>query len=189
MDEVLADLLEAWCDIYNKLYVTSSEQRVTREDINDWHVHNNMPEATKTQVYEILNTPGLFLNLRPIPGAEQAIRLMVQEEHIVTILTAAVSKTAFHEKVAWLERIWPDLDLHKRAIAVSYGPFKGEIADGIGDIIIDDNPHNLVTAKKAIKVLFDAPHNRKEIPEGIIETSSWDDYLNIKLPMIQKTYF
>lgn len=128
MDCILVDLLPSWLEIYNRDNGTSYQVK----DITDWGLTSISPTG---EVYKILEQPGFFEDLPPIPGAIQALEALLQRGHAVYTVSAPVNARNYAEKVRWLNAWCPFLTAknivfcHDKAIVQ-------------GDWLIDDAPKN-----------------------------------------------
>ncbi len=77
--------------------------------------------------------PGFFRSLKPIEGAQVAVRQLLRMGYDVQILSQPVAESAhsYSEKVEWIGIYFPDL-INKINLTQDKGLFKG-------DYLIDDN--------------------------------------------------
>ena len=80
----------------------------------------------------LMYEPGFFLNLKPIAGAQVAVRQIMRMGYDVHILSQPVAESAhsYQEKVEWIGKYFPDL-INKINLTQDKGLFKG-------DFLIDD---------------------------------------------------
>jgi 5'(3')-deoxyribonucleotidase len=132
MDSIVVDFMPGLLDAYNKRY----GRDVTIEQIITWDVGKCVPDGDL--IYDVMREPGLFLNLKPVPGALAAIQRLSDEGHRICLVTSA-SGTAMAEKEAWVRQYIPLL-FHRMIIARGLTP-KSFVQ---GDVFIDDAPHNII---------------------------------------------
>lgn len=128
MDSILADLMTDWLGIYNKLH----DDDLTLDRIMSWDTH--LYAKAGKAVYEVLKTPGLYKNLKPLPGAVEATRTLA-ERHDVLVVTAAVEPVNFSEKAEWFNEYLPFLSKHQ--FMIGHKKYRIE-----ADALVDDGPHN-----------------------------------------------
>lgn len=85
----------------------------------------------------IKKQPGAYLNLKPIPGALDAVRSLIGMGYEVWAATKPPTGIAFAyaDKAAWIFEHLPEL---KRKIIITHD--KGLLGDSF-DFLIDDRPH------------------------------------------------
>lgn len=139
LDSVLADLDAKWYPAWNAH--AGDDLHPTR--VFEWATH----KFTKTKcmgIYDMLNPPGFFFDLDPIPGGIDAVRALHDDGHRIVIVTAAPSEapTAAYDKKKWVHKHLPFIN--KKNVIVT------EAKDVIrGDILIDDGPHNIEEFRKS----------------------------------------
>lgn len=84
---------------------------------------------------EIKKLPGAYLNMKPIPGAIEAVRFLVSKGHDVWLATKPPTGIpfAYADKVAWVLNHMPEM---KRKVLLVHD--KSLLR---GDVLIDDRPH------------------------------------------------
>ena len=163
MDEVLADLMGAWINWGIKRSTVNPE---FISNTLEWDVSKSFPDLSKKEVYSYLNEEGTFLNLELIEGAKKAVKEL-HNYYDIYFLTAARNRTAFSEKIKWIEKHFGQT-LSRKVIAVSDGVLKNTLSSSF-DIIIDDNPKYIENSTEdTITVLFTADHNKN------VEDSAFD---------------
>lgn len=150
MDDVIADFMAHIIPILNKLY----EKCYTVEDIKDWNLKSYYGDS----VNNIFKTDGLFFDLEPKNDALKEFPKIYNNPKLdVWIVTACMSIPGYIEKLAWMDKFFPDFPMDRIL------PCKEK--DTIwGDIIIDDGLHNLkVFELIGEPIVYDMPHNRIDI--------------------------
>lgn len=142
MDGILADLTTPWFAAYNRR--TGDSLRL--EDVHEWEVSKF---ARKGDVYAPLRDPGMFRNLKPLPGALEAVRALHDEGHRVVIVTACLgsTQTGAYEKKQWVKEYLPFLDPKDMVVTASKDLVRG-------NVFIDDGPHNLKAFRDANPYAF-----------------------------------
>lgn len=100
-------------------------------DFDGYMAEHNLP-AIEIKVLE-----GAYLNMKPIPGAIEAVKILIERGHDVWIATKPPTATpqASSEKVQWMLNHLPEL---KRKMIIT--PDKGLLGN-VDDFLIDDRPH------------------------------------------------
>ena len=163
-DDVIENLLDCWVAMLNNRYGTST----SIEDVTDWNVSLAFPTLTKEQVYSVLADDELWNMLEPIPDAQETLQKFHSEGHEIYIVTASDYRSC-KAKFDRILSLFPWLDWDHVIVTSNKQMVKG-------DILIDDNPHNLVGGDY-IKMLFDRPHNRSfdAKANGMIRVRTWEE--------------
>lgn len=127
MDSILADFYFGVLGAYEK----ETGIRLPNDYISAWDTV--MPNGK--DMYDYFSVPGFFRNLRPVPGAQEALNAMHELGHDILILSAATITHAPGEKYEWLSEHFPWLNRKKVMFATDKYRVKG-------DVFIDDAPSN-----------------------------------------------
>lgn len=169
-DNVIADfnggVASEWSRIYPDLAPIDFENHTSQE------ITDNIDEIFHDKVRTIYRSAGFFRNLKPIPGAVEAIKHLTELGHEVFICTAPISvfENCVLEKYLWVEehlgREWTKrLILTKDKTLIK------------GDILIDDKPEITGAAQPSWKqILYDQPYNRQITN---LKRLNWDNYLEV----------
>ena len=146
MDEVLADPLSKFIQLYNRDYGVSLDLKI--EPGNE--IYHHVPEHASQKWYEYINEKGFFRDLPLIENSQEVI-CQLQQKYEVYIVSAALEfRNSLEDKYDWLAEHFP-------FIPWSHIVFCGhKIVDA--DILIDDRIKNF-TDFKGRKLLFSSPHN------------------------------
>ena len=136
MDGIISALHKKWLDTYNAEHGTS----FCVGDITTWDTHTALKCAPR-DIYSIIERPGFFLDIEPLPGAVKSLKYLVDAGHKVRVLSAS-SKYAASDKMEWVEKYLPFLSFKDVILAYS----KDWVC---GDVLIDDGPHNLTAYQDA----------------------------------------
>lgn len=184
-DGVISDLHRTWMEMYNTRCCLSGSECVSISDVKEWSIHKTMNRMDKSEVYGMLDHPGIFYFSKPLPGLFSAIQQLVDDGHDIYIITSAPQKTAFYEKVTWVKdnldiMFSEDKRLSDRMFAVSKGTLKHLILHDF-DVIVDDYPVNMNKANGSFRILMDAPYNRSEEYEGMYDrrAKSWQEIVTV----------
>ena len=165
MDDVLECLLEAWLEYNNKKF----NKDVKPDDIWEWDLSKAYPGHTKEEVYSAELDEGIWKTVKPMPGADEALRKLIADGHDLYIVTATLYETLRAKMDEVLFRYYPYLNWNQVIITSNKHLIKG-------DVLVDDGPHNL-TGGEYRKILFSAPHNRTfdEKSVGAVRVSTWEE--------------
>lgn len=165
MDDTIEDLLGAWTT-----YLTETTGVCVKpEDIREWDMSNAYPSLTSEQIYSPLLNSRFWSAVRPKDGAVEYLQRLISDGHYVYIVTASYYKTVPLKIESVLHKYFPFVSDRTVIVASLKQMIKG-------DVLIDDNPGNLVGGDYA-RILFDAPHNRDfhEKRYGIKRARNWEE--------------
>ncbi len=165
MDDTIENLTEAWVAYANRRFGTS----VQAEKITTWNPSEAFPPDCRQAMYELLLEDALYENVRPLPGAVEGVRRLLEDGHTVYIVTNTQYKVAAVKMDGVLFRYFPYLTW-KNVI------FASDKAMIRGDILVDDGPQNLEHGAYE-KILFTAPHNRAydAAAHGMYRANDWEE--------------
>ena len=168
-DDTIECLAEAWLSVLNERYGTS----VTVEDLTDWHVPKFFPSLSDEEVYAPLREDATWDRVRPRRDAVLYLQKLVDDGHMLYIVTATHHDTYKVKMEKVILRYFPCI--HRTGVIVAYD--KRMIR---GDVRVDDGVHNLEGCD-GLKILIDAPHNRKYDAEanGMHRAVCWDEVYRI----------
>ena len=169
MDDTIEYLLKAWVEYLNERHGTT----VRPDDITDWDLTTAFPALTRDQVFAPLVEDALWERVEPMEDAVEALQSIIADGHTVKIVTATAYQTVRSKMESVLFKHFPFLTWKDVIIAHNKQMIKG-------DIMIDDAPHNLEDGDY-VRVLMDAPHNRKynDISNGMYRVRGWKDVKEI----------
>ncbi|MEW9671988.1 hypothetical protein [Ammoniphilus sp. 3BR4] len=148
MDDVTVDQSSTWIKrIYEK-----TGTLYDREEWTKWDLSSILPPEIMHMIFEEINKePGFFRNLPAKEGAIEGIKELSLYYDIVFV--TASEHYAFQDKYHWIRENLsflskPNLVLTHRKDLI------------VGDIIVDDGPHNILKSPVKTKIIFDHPWNR-----------------------------
>lgn len=146
MDEVIADPLAKFIDLYRRDYGVE----IPAELAPGKEIFQLVPEHLNRKWYDYINEPGFFRDLPVITGSQETLKAL-QEKYEVYIVSAAMQfRNSLIDKYDWLNE-------HFDFISWKNIVFCGDkIIDA--DIIIDDRIKNFASFKGRA-LLFTSPHN------------------------------
>jgi 5'-nucleotidase len=148
MDDVTVDQSLTWVKrLYEKTGVLYN-----RDEWAGWQLSNYLPSDVVHMIFEEINKePGFFRQLPAKEGAIEGIRQLCDYYDIVFV--TASEHYAYEDKYYWIVENLPFLPkpnlilTHRKDLIM-------------GDIFVDDGPHNLINSPVKTKVIFDGPWNR-----------------------------
>lgn len=142
MDDVVAELLEYCC---NEHYLNGNEKYV-HTDIDDW-------EFNGIHFSYLFNMPGTFLKLNVMRYAKECLKFLHDIGYEIWFVTTPSTPTSIVEKMEWVENNFPFLGW-KRVFPTTN---KGMV---IGNLLLDDAPHNLSRFTSGLKICYGKLYNR-----------------------------
>ena len=169
MDDTIERLLEELVRRANLKY----GQNVAVEDVTDWAIAPAFDGVSKRQILDAMNDADFWMNVKPVPGAAEALKHFMDEGHEVYIVTATEMEHVTAKMRDLLFRCFPFLSWKQVIITGNKQLIRG-------DVLIDDGIHNLEGGDYK-KILFSAPYNRHYDAEanGMIRVSGWDEIIRI----------
>lgn len=149
MDSVIVDLMTEWHERYNRAYGDD----LSVERIHCWQTENYVKPECGKKIYDILDEPGLFRHLKPLPDALDVLERLNAEYDLLIVTSSRTH--AYTEKEQWVAEHLPFLPKENLIFAHRKDMIRG-------DLLFDDAPHNLraFTASGRVAVAMDYPYNR-----------------------------
>lgn len=164
MDNTIVDYSSAIAPELKKIYPTmkiDAENWQTLK-LNDLHLNRR----------KIQSRPNFFSELKPIPGALEALRQMEKEGYTVFIVSSpSVHGTTCHsEKSQWLKEHMNEKWAKRLVLTKDKTIVRG-------DVLIDDKPFITGTVSPNWKhITFSQPYNRHLNDEGRIHLKNWENW-------------
>jgi len=178
MDGVLADFelgfYNRWQVKYPKLPMISPERR------DAFYIYDQYPPSWRSLIMSIPDEPGFFRNLKPIPGAIDAMLELIATVPEVFICTSPFPPTynkSASEKYEWVER-YLGPDMLKRLVITKDKTLVQ------ADILIDDKP-KIVGVEELPSwehILYDQLYNRQEVGKRRLTWGNWKTVLELGKP-------
>ncbi len=164
-DGVLEDLSQEWVLYLDEKYGYSVEY----EDLKEWDMTAAFPGLTREQVYGAEQEDALYDRLKPLPGAPEFVKRLMDAGHEIYVVTNTPYEVIRYKMDKVILRYYPFLSWKNVIIASNK-----KMIDG--DVLIDDGIHNLIGGSYR-KILFDAPYNRDfdEKALGIVRVKNWQE--------------
>lgn len=148
MDDVLADTVGKFIDIYRRDFDTEALPDVFREK----SFHELLEKDVSQKLSDYVHEPGFFADIAVMPGAQEITRELAEKYDLFVTSAAMEFRNSLSEKYDWLDQHFPHIHWKNRV-------FCGDKSILRADVMIDDMPYNLVSFQGK-GLLFDAPHNR-----------------------------
>lgn len=167
VDNVICNLQEVVVKLFNDRYSAS----YTLNDFIKYDVMNVLPTQDGIVMRDMYGEHGLYDKVKPIPGAQEALRKLVNMGHQVYLVTDALPAT-YAEKVMFIQRYFDFID-RSHIVSMSHKHlFKC-------DILVEDNFDNLLAGQHYDRVCLNYPWNQsnKDYIYGIYRCYNWDDIM------------
>lgn len=89
MDDVLELLVPGWVAYVNERFGTHARP----QDVRSWNMAQAFPTLTREQVYSAVMDDALWDYVKPMPGADEALRRMMADGHEIYVVTATQYQT------------------------------------------------------------------------------------------------
>lgn len=169
MDDTIELLLQTLLRRINEKY----GRDVAPDDVTQWNLAAAYPGLTREQIFSVADVPGFWKDVKPMPGAAEGLKHLMDEGHEVFIVTATEAGHVDEKMREVLFRYFPFLSWDQVIITSRKQMIRG-------DVLIDDGIHNLEGGEYK-KILFTAPYNRHYDAEanGMARVDSWDQIIRI----------
>ena len=169
LDDTLEQLLAALVKRANERF----HRNAAVDDVTDWSIVCAFPGITKQEILDFMREADFWEDVKPVPGAAEALKHFRDEGHEVYIVTATEMEHVTDKMRDLLFRCFPFLSWDQVIITSHKQMIQG-------DVLIDDGIHNLEGGTYR-KILFTAPYNRHYDAEAnhMIRVSSWDEIIRI----------
>jgi len=164
IDDVCADLIPAWLQIYK----LRSAHVLTREDITDWNISLFVKPEFREEIYSYIEMPLLYNMVKPVAGALDGYNYLKSAGYDIVFVTHATPGCA-GRKFEWLIDNGFDVS-HRDYIECQ----RKELIDV--DILVDDNYNNCATSRGA-SIIYSQPWNVKY--DWSLRASDWKQVVDI----------
>lgn len=100
MDGVLADLHEKWLRVYNEEWFDD----LTVAQLSDYRMHLHVKGECGKAIYDVIQRPGFFDDVRPIESAVEAFRQLTARGHDVRVCSTPIGSDSARAKYDWCAR-------------------------------------------------------------------------------------
>jgi len=146
MDEVLADTIDKFIEVYRKDHNTE----ILLEEMSGKEFHQLLPDTLNHSWRNYINTPGFFRDLKVMPNAQEVVKQLCEKYDVYIVSAAMEFRHSLLDKYEWIEEHFPFVDW-KHIVFCGY-----KIVDV--QIMIDDRIRNFANFKGRT-ILYSSPHN------------------------------
>lgn len=148
-DGVMNNMLVPWCEYLSSM----SRVKVNAQDIKYWDLQKTFTDLDPFTIQQCLKSPVFWNSVKPQPSAIDTIKQFISDGHDVVVITTAWPPESMSVKFNnCMQKYFPFINWKN---VISTG--RKDLVDV--DILIDDNPSNLVESHSAIKLLYCYPYN------------------------------
>ena len=170
MDQILVDMVDVWLRSYQNL----TGEILTQENIIEYEF-DKMVKFPKL-LNSLIESPGFFLNLPPMPGAEEYfVKLLKCGKFDVIVVTQPPRRSdyAIKDKKEWLSYYF---NFHPTNIIFTHKKYLIR-----GDVLFDDKPSHLEDWKKhnptGKTFMINYPYNTKAVVDfAFNKETAWKDF-------------
>lgn len=169
MDNVLCNHQEVVVNLFNKRYNTN----YTTKDFTDYDVAQILHKNDAILMKNMYLEDGIYSNVKPLPGAQNAIEKLINAGHQVYVVSDVIPKT-YAEKVEWIRFYFPQID-ESHIVAMKHKHlFRC-------DVMIEDNLQNLLAKPYYERICFDYAWNRNvsDYVYDIHRVSNWNEVMGV----------
>lgn len=146
MDEVLADTIDKFIEVYRRDHQTE----ILLEQMKGKEFHEMLPDALNDSWRDYVNAPGFFRDIKVMPGSKEVMKELCQKYDVYIVSAAMEFRNSLIDKFDWLAEHFPYISW-RNIIFCGH-----KIVDV--QILIDDRIRNFVSFNGR-KLLFSSPHN------------------------------
>lgn len=175
VDGTVADLHTPWLARYNRDF----DDTLTIDKITDWALGAFVKPECGTGIFEYLHDPSIYDDVKPIPGALNAVLRLRNMGHRVIFVTSC-NKHMSGRKFQWLA--------DNGFIDTMYGTISKDYVEAHdkslirADVLIDDYAGNFA-GFRGDNVLFLQPWNKRHADMFILRFDDWSEFPALKLSL------
>ena len=128
---------------------------------------------------KIFQKPGFFMSLKPIDKSIETIRKLIDDGHMVFIITSPMNEFSVFEKYLWCKEFLPFFDIKNLILVGNKSELLSRI-DGENSVLFDDCPAYL-REFNGIRIVMDREYN-KELIVGVdvdFRVKDWDEFYDV----------
>lgn len=160
MDDVIADTIERFAEIYRKKH----QVYLTPENLHGKEIREVLPAEIRQTVNQYVNEPGFFRHIPVMKDSQEVLKQLSGRYDIYIVSAAMEFKNSLIDKYEWLAEHFP-------FIPWTHIIFCGHKIVKV-DVIIDDRIRNFVDFDGR-SLLYSSPHNM--LVEGYERVSTWQE--------------
>ena len=144
---IIVDLNRKWLRVYNE----ENDDNATMEDITTWEMGDHVKNGDA--LYAIIERPGFFDDLDPLPGAIAGFKALRNSGHEVRVVTSPSCADSARAKITWCEK---HLSIPKNDVMIVHDKWWLNL-----DAIVDDKPATIRKCAESMDVYTIAyPYNK-----------------------------
>lgn len=165
MDDTIENFGQTLIDTLNETYGLN----VNIDDVKEWDLTKPFPTLSKHQIFAPTYTKEFWERVKPLPGAVENVKRLVDDGHDIVIVTASAPQSVPLKLERFLFKYFPFIKRSNVIICSRKQMVKG-------DIMIDDGPHNLEDGDY-VKIMMTANHNKSYDTDtnGMKRVNNWDE--------------
>ena len=169
MDDTIENCTEAWVHYVNERFGTHTDP----ESLRDWDVSKAFPTLTREQVYSVTFEDGFWHTVKPIDGAAEYMKKLIDDGNKIYIVSCAAYETMRVKMKDVLFKYFPFIEWKDVIVASRKQMIKA-------DYLVDDGVHNHIGGEYK-SLLYTAPHNCEYDAEanGMIRVNNWEEVYRI----------
>lgn len=167
------DLITPWLGLWNEI----SGQNTKPEDITEYnpHIPLKLNEEDSAKFYNLLQTPGLFLNLKPMEGFIDNVNKLHEAGNEIYMVSSPAGPLSAMEKMIAFKRDFPWMK-RGQIILMHDKHFLNHL-----DVMIDDAPEHAENfAEHPTTDMFgiEQPWNRKYCRRWLELAKNWEELIH-----------
>lgn len=179
IDDVMNDLLPAWCEYLNR----HNDLNVKPDDITDWDITKFFPTLKPEKIFRPLSSEYFWSTVKPKDGAVEHVKKLLDDGFNVYLCTTTSYINIAPKFEHVIKRYFPYIPWKKVVVTSNKQMIKA-------DFLVDDGIHNLEGGNYT-KILVSMPHNKSYDAEanGMIRCDNWksiyDTVVNLSKQIIE----
>ena len=177
MDETSVDMLSYLCNQYNNKF----NKNLKVSDIKTY----NLLQYIGEEGIQLIREKGFFANLKPIDKSIETISKLIDDGHMVFIISSPMNEHSVFEKYLWCKQNLPFFDIRNLILVGNKSELLSRI-DGENSVLFDDCPAYL-REFNGIRIVMDREYNKKLVVGDSVNgvndvdyrVSGWDDFYEI----------
>lgn len=169
IDGILNNLVEAVLNTYN----SRANKNIQISDITTYNFFNCLDPTDAKGITSLFKEKSLWDSLKPLQGAQKALRQLVKNGHKIYLATAT-DPINFKWKIDWLEQYYPFIPSDNVIRITDKSLLKC-------DVLIDDCLDNLIGIF-AERVCLNYPWNKNDVKDyvyGIHRCNNWNEIVRV----------
>ena len=166
LDEVSVDMLSYLCIQYNNKF----NKNLKVSDIKTY----NLLQYIGEEDIQLIREKGFFANLKPIKNSIETIEKLINDGHMVFIISSPMNEFSVFEKYLWCKEILPFFDIRNLILVGNKSELLSKI-DGENSVLFDDCPAYL-REFNGIRIVMDREYNKELVVGDSVNGVNYVDY-------------